>query len=83
MKPKIILMDEATSALDNRTQLIITESLDRLKATRVVIAHRLSTIHNADRIYVVEGGRIVQIGTFDQLVSQEGLFARLVARQLD
>jgi ABC-type bacteriocin/lantibiotic exporter with double-glycine peptidase domain len=83
MKPKIILMDEATSALDNQTQLIITESLDRLKATRVVIAHRLSTIHNADRIYVVEGGRIVQIGTFDQLVSQEGLFARLVARQLD
>ncbi len=83
MKPKIILMDEATSALDNRTQSIVTESLDRLKATRIVIAHRISTIRNADRIYVIEGGQIAQIGTFDQLVNQEGLFARLVARQLD
>lgn len=82
-KPKIILMDEATSALDNRTQAIVTESLDRMKATRVVIAHRLSTIRNADRIYVVEAGRVVQVGTFDQLVNQEGLFSRLVARQLE
>jgi NHLM bacteriocin system ABC transporter ATP-binding protein len=83
LKPKIILMDEATSALDNRTQAIVTESLDRMKATRVVIAHRLSTIRNADRIYVVEAGRVVQAGSFDQLVKQEGLFARLVARQLE
>jgi NHLM bacteriocin system ABC transporter ATP-binding protein len=83
LKPKIILMDEATSALDNRTQSIVTESLDRLNATRVVIAHRLSTIRNADRIYVIEAGRVVQVGTFEELVNQEGLFARLVARQLD
>lgn len=83
LKPKVILMDEATSALDNRTQAIVTESLDRLNATRIVIAHRLSTIRNADRIYVVEAGRVVQVGTFDELVNQEGLFARLVARQLD
>ncbi|HEY9672750.1 MAG TPA: NHLP bacteriocin export ABC transporter permease/ATPase subunit [Waterburya sp.] len=83
LKPKIILMDEATSALDNRTQAIVTESLDRMKATRVVIAHRLSTIRNADRIYVIEAGRVVQAGTFDELVNQEGLFARLVARQLE
>jgi ABC-type multidrug transport system fused ATPase/permease subunit len=76
-------MDEATSALDNRTQSIVTESLDRLNATRVVIAHRLSTIRNADRIYVIEAGRVVQVGTFEELVNQEGLFARLVARQLD
>ena len=83
LKPKIILMDEATSALDNRTQSIVTESLDRINATRIVIAHRLSTIRNADRIYVVESGRIVQSGNYEKLVNQDGLFARLVARQLD
>ncbi|ARV60153.1 NHLP bacteriocin export ABC transporter permease/ATPase subunit [Nostocales cyanobacterium HT-58-2] len=80
-KPKVILMDEATSALDNRTQAIVSASLDQLQATRVVIAHRLSTICNADRIYVIDAGRVVQVGTFSQLISQEGLFARLVARQ--
>ncbi|MEL6928997.1 MAG: NHLP bacteriocin export ABC transporter permease/ATPase subunit [Cyanobacteria bacterium J06600_6] len=83
LKPKIILMDEATSALDNRTQSIVTESLDRMNATRIVIAHRLSTIRNADRIYVVEAGRVVQVGKYDDLVKEDGLFARLVARQLD
>jgi NHLM bacteriocin system ABC transporter ATP-binding protein len=83
LKPKILLMDEATSALDNQTQTIVTDSLDRMNATRVVIAHRLSTIRNADRIYVVEAGIVVQSGTFDELINQEGLFARLVARQLD
>ncbi len=83
LKPKIILMDEATSALDNRTQKIVTESLDRLNATRVVIAHRLSTIRNADRIYVVEAGRVIEVGRFEELVAREGIFAQLVARQLD
>jgi NHLM bacteriocin system ABC transporter ATP-binding protein len=83
LKPKILLMDEATSALDNQTQAIVTESLDKMNATRVVIAHRLSTIRNADRIYVVEAGRVVQVGTYDELVKEDGLFARLVARQLD
>lgn len=81
-KPKIILMDEATSALDNRTQAIVTESLAKLNATRVVIAHRLSTIRHADRIYVIDSGRVVQVGTFSELIVQEGLFARLVAQQL-
>ncbi len=81
-KPKIILMDEATSALDNRTQAIISKSLEQLQATRVVIAHRLSTIRNADRIYVIDSGRVVQVGTFSELIAQEGLFARLAARQL-
>jgi ABC-type bacteriocin/lantibiotic exporter with double-glycine peptidase domain len=57
-KPKIILMDEATSALDSRTQAIVTESLDHLKVTRIVIAHRLSTIRHADRIYVMESGKV-------------------------
>lgn len=83
LEPKVILMDEATSALDNRTQAIVTESLDQLNATRVVIAHRLSTIRNADKIYVVEAGRVVEVGSFEELVKQGGLFARLVARQLE
>jgi NHLM bacteriocin system ABC transporter ATP-binding protein len=84
LKPKIILMDEATSALDNNTQSIITESLSKMNATRIVIAHRLSTIRDADRIYVIESGRVVQVGSFDELVQQEnGLFARLAARQLE
>jgi ABC-type bacteriocin/lantibiotic exporter with double-glycine peptidase domain len=82
-QPKIIVMDEATSSLDNRTQGIVVESLDKLKATRIVIAHRLSTIRHADRIYVVEAGRMVQVGTFEELVQQEGLFAQLVARQIE
>lgn len=83
LKPKIILMDEATSALDNQTQAIVTASLDRLNATRVVIAHRLSTIINADRIFVVEAGRVMQIGNFQQLIKEDGLFTRLAARQLE
>ncbi|MEL6400186.1 MAG: NHLP bacteriocin export ABC transporter permease/ATPase subunit [Cyanobacteria bacterium J06626_4] len=81
-KPKIMLMDEATSALDNRTQKIVTESLDRLNVTRVVIAHRLSTIRHADRIYVIEAGRVVQQGSFDELAAQPGLFAQLIKRQM-
>jgi NHLM bacteriocin system ABC transporter ATP-binding protein len=82
LKPRILFLDEATSALDNRTQAIVSESLDRLKVTRVVIAHRLSTIRNADRIYVLESGRVVQQGNFDELAEADGLFARLIARQL-
>ncbi|MBW4482025.1 MAG: NHLP bacteriocin export ABC transporter permease/ATPase subunit [Tildeniella torsiva UHER 1998/13D] len=82
VKPKIMLMDEATSALDNRTQAIVTESLDRLKVTRVVIAHRLSTIRHADRIYVLEAGRLVQQGSFEELASQPGLFSQLIRRQM-
>ena len=80
-KPRIIFFDEATSALDNRTQQIVTDSLDRMHATRLVIAHRLSTIQNADRVYVMDGGRIVQAGTVDELTRQPGLFAELAARQ--
>ncbi|MEM9120221.1 MAG: NHLP bacteriocin export ABC transporter permease/ATPase subunit [Cyanobacteria bacterium P01_F01_bin.56] len=82
VKPKIMLMDEATSALDNRTQKIVTDSLDRLNVTRVVIAHRLSTIRNADRIYVVEAGRLVQQGSFDELAAEGGLFGQLIKRQM-
>jgi ABC-type bacteriocin/lantibiotic exporter with double-glycine peptidase domain len=81
-KPSIILFDEATSALDNRTQVVVTRSLDRLEATRVVIAHRLSTVRHADRIYVLDQGRIVQQGRYDELAQQDGLFAHLMARQM-
>jgi len=81
-RPKIILFDEATSALDNRTQAIVSESLEKLHATRVVIAHRLSTIMNADRIFVLDKGRVVQSGSFVELMNQDGLFNELAQRQL-
>ena len=82
MKPAIIICDEATSALDNRTQSIVTKSLDCLKATRIVVAHRLSTIRHADRIIVLDGGRIVESGTFEELTARGGLFASFVKRQV-
>jgi NHLM bacteriocin system ABC transporter ATP-binding protein len=81
LKPKILLFDEATSALDNKTQAIVSASLDQLQVTRLVIAHRLSTIRNADRIYVLQAGRIVQQGSFTELADQTGLFAQLMSRQ--
>lgn len=80
-KPSMLFLDEATSALDNRTQQIVSESMDALQVTRVVIAHRLSTIRQADRIYVLERGRVAQVGTYDELAAQEGHFQRLVQRQ--
>lgn len=81
LKPAILIFDEATSALDNRTQAIVTDSLKRLKATRILVAHRLSTIRGADRIYVIEKGRVVQEGRYSELAGEPGLFARLVSRQ--
>jgi ATP-binding cassette subfamily C protein len=81
-KPRILLFDEATSALDNRTQAIVSRSLESLKATRIVIAHRLSTIQNADRIHVIVKGRLMQSGSFQELAAQPGPFADLVSRQI-
>ncbi len=81
-RPRILLFDEATSALDNRTQEIVSRSLERLKATRIVIAHRLSTIQNADRIYVFDAGRVVEQGSFQELLQSGGVFPRLAARQI-
>ena len=81
-RPRILLFDEATSALDNRTQAIVRSSLQDLKATRIVIAHRLSTIISADRIYVLKAGRIVQSGTYEELMEREGPFRDLAARQI-
>ena len=80
-KPKILMFDEATSALDNITQRIVSESLEKLKCTRIVIAHRLSTIKECDRIIYLEKGKIVEDGTYDQLIALNGKFAELVARQ--
>ena len=81
-KPKILLFDEATSALDNVTQAKVAESLQGLKATRVVVAHRLSTVIHADRICVIDRGRVVQQGSYHDLMKEPGLFADLAKRQL-
>ncbi len=81
-KPKILFLDEATSALDNKTQRIVTESMDKLSATRIVIAHRLSTIVNADRICYLEQGQLIEQGTFSELMALNGKFAALAQRQL-
>lgn len=80
-KPNILLFDEATSALDNVTQAVVRQSLDELKVTRIVIAHRLSTIIHADRIYVMKDGKVIETGTYDELIAQNGYFAELAKRQ--
>ncbi|MBQ2977007.1 MAG: ATP-binding cassette domain-containing protein, partial [Clostridia bacterium] len=80
-KPKILMFDEATSALDNITQKTVSESLEKLKCTRIVIAHRLSTIRACDRIIYLEKGKIVEDGTYDGLIALNGKFAELVERQ--
>ena len=80
-KPKLLIFDEATSALDNKTQKQVSESLDSMGCTRLVIAHRLSTIRHCDRILVLEGGRIIEDGNYNELIEQGGYFAELVERQ--
>jgi len=80
--PRILLFDEATSALDGRTQAAVSEAIERLRATRIVIAHRLSTIRSADKIVVLDRGRIVQQGDYDELMATEGVFRRLALRQI-
>ncbi len=80
-KPRILIFDEATSALDNITQKKVSEALDKMKCTRIVIAHRLSTIRHCDRILVIDGGKIAEDGTYEDLIAKNGIFAELVARQ--
>ena len=80
-KPKLLIFDEATSALDNKTQKQVSEALDSMGCTRLVIAHRLSTIRHCDRILALDGGRIIEDGTYDALIENGGNFAELVERQ--
>ena len=79
--PSILILDEATSALDNQTQRVVTQNIDTLNVTRIVVAQRLSTIQHADRIYVVDQGRIVQTGTFEELSKVPGIFYEMYIRQ--
>ena len=80
-KPKILMFDEATSALDNITQKKVSDALNGLKCTRIVIAHRLSTIRQCDRILVLDDGKIIEDGSYDELLAKGGFFAELVERQ--
>lgn len=80
--PRIIFFDEATSSLDNETQAIVSATLEKLRATRIVVAHRLSTIKNANRILVMKDGAIVEEGTYDALIARKGIFSDLAARQI-
>ena len=81
-RPRILLLDEATSALDNITQRVITDNLAQLGMTRVVVAHRLSTMAGADRILVVDNGRLVESGTYEDLMAERGRFHALASRQV-
>lgn len=81
-EPSVLMLDEATSALDNITQKQISDAITALNTTRIVIAHRLSTIKQCDRILMLEGGKIVEEGTFDELIDKNGSFAQLLKRQM-
>ncbi|KAK4252540.1 hypothetical protein QN277_014527 [Acacia crassicarpa] len=84
MDPKILLLDEATSALDAESEYLVQDALDRLMKGRtvLVIAHRLSTVKSANRVVVVSDGEIVESGTQEELLSNNGIYSALVSRQL-
>jgi ABC-type bacteriocin/lantibiotic exporter with double-glycine peptidase domain len=80
-KPKIIFLDEATSALDNISQHIISENLARMNCTRITIAHRMSTIRQCNRIFVFNGGKVAEEGSYDELMAKGGFFSEIIKRQ--
>ena len=84
-RPAVLLLDEATSALDAASERLVQQSIDALQQgkmqTTIVIAHRLSTIKNADKIAVINHGQVVEIGTHDQLLALDGLYAELWNKQ--
>jgi ATP-binding cassette subfamily B protein len=81
--PRILVLDEATSALDSESEHLVQEALERLMHGRtvLVIAHRLSTVRDADRVVVIDGGKVAETGTHDELVARDGVYRRLVERQ--
>ena len=81
-KPKILFLDEATSSLDNLVQEKIADNLALLASTRVVIAHRLSTVRSCDRIVVIHGGEIAEVGSYEELMQRGGLFYQMASRQM-
>lgn len=81
-RPGILFFDEATSALDNKSQAVVSRSIESLKVTRLVVAHRLSTVMGADRIYVLRHGRVAETGTFGELMDKGGYFHELAKRQI-
>lgn len=81
-KPAIMVLDEATSALDNITQKKVLDAVYAEKCTVIMVAHRLSTVVDCDRILVMDGGRIVEEGSYDELIAADGFFAQLVRRQV-
>ncbi len=81
-RPRLLFFDEATSALDNKAQAVVSQSLENLKVTRLAIAHRLSTIIKADAIHVLEMGKIVESGNYEELMKLKGFFYELAKRQI-
>jgi len=82
-RPKIFLLDEATSNLDNTTQATVMRNLRLVNATRIVVAHRLSTVRDADRIYAMQDGLVIESGNYEELMNKKGLFAKMAARQME
>jgi len=80
--PSILIFDEATSALDNTSQKIVSDNLRALEVTRIVIAQRLSSIRQADKIIVLDKGKVAESGSFDELLAKDGVFRRLAGRQM-